>query len=336
MVIHQLHQLELGTKHFEVPIPPKTSLNKSMLGINELKAKSTLNQPFLMSILTECFMPARMQSPYEGSRSRIVLRSLPSAWNNIALIIRNKSDLDTLSMDDLYNNLKVYEAEIKCKSSSSSNSQNVAFMSLDNTSSTNEAINTKLHYVFCSHLQLDNEDLEQIDIDDLEEMDANAENGKGNQGIREKKIEMIKKECTIRNINRRMRWCSKWDSYLKKVKFLLKVPRQDNMYNFDLKNVVLSGGSRPDWLFDIDLLTNSMNYKPVTAGNQTNVNTCIKDNVDANKAYANSTNRVSTISPSISAVGQSFINGDDLLTDPLMPDLEDTTDLLNIGIFSGA
>nr|GEU82863.1 ribonuclease H-like domain-containing protein [Tanacetum cinerariifolium] len=36
-----------------------------------------------------------------------LLRSLPSAWNNIALIMRNKSDLDTLSMDYLYNNLKV-------------------------------------------------------------------------------------------------------------------------------------------------------------------------------------------------------------------------------------
>ncbi|GJY09745.1 hypothetical protein Tco_0377930 [Tanacetum coccineum] len=36
-----------------------------------------------------------------------LLRSLPSAWNNIGLIMRNKSDLDTLSMDDLYNNLKL-------------------------------------------------------------------------------------------------------------------------------------------------------------------------------------------------------------------------------------
>ncbi|GJY36211.1 ribonuclease H-like domain-containing protein [Tanacetum coccineum] len=90
-------------------------------------------------------------------------RSLPLAWNNIALIMRNKSDLDTMSMDDLYNNLKVYEAEIKSQSSSSSNSQNVAFVSLKNTSSTNEAVNT-------AH-ELDNEDLEQIDTDDLEEMD---------------------------------------------------------------------------------------------------------------------------------------------------------------------
>ncbi|GJZ40856.1 ribonuclease H-like domain-containing protein [Tanacetum coccineum] len=45
-------------------------------------------------------------------------------------------------MDDLYNNLKVYESEIKVQSSSSSNSQNVAFVSLENTSSTNEAVNT--------------------------------------------------------------------------------------------------------------------------------------------------------------------------------------------------
>ncbi|GKG34738.1 hypothetical protein Tco_0437434, partial [Tanacetum coccineum] len=39
--------------------------------------------------------------------------------------------------------------------------------------------------------------------------------------------------------------------------------------------------------------------------------------------------------PSISAVGQSFDNAD-LPTDPLMPDLEDTADLLNTSIFSGA
>ncbi|GJX34239.1 hypothetical protein Tco_0245796 [Tanacetum coccineum] len=71
-----------------------------------------------------------------------LLRSLPLAWNNIALIMRNKSDLDTMSMDDLYNNLKVYEAEIKSQSSSSLNSQNVAFVSSENTSSTNEAVNT--------------------------------------------------------------------------------------------------------------------------------------------------------------------------------------------------
>nr|GEV36192.1 zinc finger, CCHC-type [Tanacetum cinerariifolium] len=92
--------------------------------------------------------------------------SLPPAWNTHTLIMRNKSDLDMFSMDDLYNNLKVYEAKIKGQSNSSSNSQSVAFVSLDNTSCTNEVVNTT-HDVSA----LDNKDLEQIDTDDLEEMD---------------------------------------------------------------------------------------------------------------------------------------------------------------------
>ncbi|GKB20520.1 retrovirus-related pol polyprotein from transposon TNT 1-94, partial [Tanacetum coccineum] len=52
-------------------------------------------------------------------------------------------------------------------------------------------------------------------------------------------------------------------------------------------------------------------------------------NESERNGYANSTNRDSTISPSVSTTGQNFTNADDLPTDPLMSDLEDT------GIFSG-
>ncbi|GJV86444.1 hypothetical protein Tco_1530382 [Tanacetum coccineum] len=57
--------------------------------------------------------------------------------------LRNKADLDTMSMDDLYNNLKVYEPEVKGISSSSLSIQNMAFVSSsnNNTSSSNEAVN---------------------------------------------------------------------------------------------------------------------------------------------------------------------------------------------------
>ncbi|GJX85261.1 hypothetical protein Tco_0336035 [Tanacetum coccineum] len=57
---------------------------------------------------------------------------------------RNKANLDTMSMDDLYNNLKVYEPEVKGMSNSSSSTQNMDFVSFsnNNTSSTNEAVNT--------------------------------------------------------------------------------------------------------------------------------------------------------------------------------------------------
>ncbi|GKG13458.1 hypothetical protein Tco_0350418, partial [Tanacetum coccineum] len=48
------------------------------------------------------------------------------------------------------------------------------------------------------------------------------------------------------------------------------------------------------------------------------------------EGYDNSTNKDSTVSPSISTAGQNFTNVDDLPTDPLILDLEDT------GIFSGA
>ncbi|GKF58406.1 hypothetical protein Tco_0171943, partial [Tanacetum coccineum] len=77
------------------------------------------------------------------------------------------------------------------------------------------------------------------------------------------------------------------------------------------------------------------------AGKKTNkepANEVALDNllVHQKKGYANNTNRDSTISPSVSATGQSFTNADNLPTDPLMLDLEDTTDLLNTGIFSGA
>ncbi|GKA19284.1 putative ribonuclease H-like domain-containing protein [Tanacetum coccineum] len=47
---------------------------------------------------------------------------------------------------------------------------------------------------------------------------------------------------------------------------------KESMHINFLENKSNVVGSGPDWLFDIDLLTNSMNYEPVTAGNQTNKN----------------------------------------------------------------
>ncbi|GKC53405.1 putative ribonuclease H-like domain-containing protein, partial [Tanacetum coccineum] len=165
------------------PIPPKTAEQK-LARKNKLKAKSTLTLA----------IPDEHLLKFHEDVNLKLLTSLPSAWNNISLIMRNKSDLDTLGMDDLYNNLKVYESEIKGQTSSSSNSQNVAFVSFDNFSSTNEIINTThsvstasskdqasiasyaddvMFFFFDNQsnaLKLDNEDLEQIDDDDLEEM----------------------------------------------------------------------------------------------------------------------------------------------------------------------
>ncbi|GJY27708.1 putative ribonuclease H-like domain-containing protein [Tanacetum coccineum] len=122
----------------------------------------------------------------------------------IKLLIRfksfNKADLDTMSINDLYNNLKVYEPEVKGVSSSSSSIQNKAFVSSSNndTSNTNETVNTAhrvstastqvnaaystnidnlSNAVICAFFasqpngpQLIHEDLQQIHPDDMEEM----------------------------------------------------------------------------------------------------------------------------------------------------------------------
>ncbi|GJZ95241.1 ribonuclease H-like domain-containing protein [Tanacetum coccineum] len=134
------------------------------------------------------------------------LRSLPSEWNTHVVVWRNKPDLDTMSFDDLYNNFKIVEQEVKgtASSSSSSSSQNMAFVS--SPSSTNEVntaygvstANTQVSptstqvstastqvstanlsddtiYAFLASQpngsQLVYEDLEQIHKDDIEEMD---------------------------------------------------------------------------------------------------------------------------------------------------------------------
>ncbi|GJV62978.1 putative ribonuclease H-like domain-containing protein [Tanacetum coccineum] len=51
-----------------------------------------------------------------------------------------------------------------------------------------------------------------------------------------------------------------------------------------LENKPNVAGSGPKWLFDIDTLTMSMNYKPVTAGNQANGNAGFQDDNDAGKS----------------------------------------------------
>nr|GEW34041.1 Gag-Pol polyprotein [Tanacetum cinerariifolium] len=109
------------------------------------------------------------------------------------------SDLEEQSLDDLFNNLKIYKAEVKSSSSTSPTTQKFPFMSSQNTNSTNESVSviasvstasTKvpvfalpnvdnlsdavIYFFFTSQSnspRLDNDDLKQIDANDLEEMD---------------------------------------------------------------------------------------------------------------------------------------------------------------------
>nr|GEU64681.1 ribonuclease H-like domain-containing protein [Tanacetum cinerariifolium] len=98
------------------------------------------------------------------------LRSLPTEWRTYTLIWRNKTDLEEQSIDDLFNGLKIYEAEVKSSSSASTSTQNISFVSSQNIDSTNELVSA-VASVLSNSPQLDSDDLKQIDADDLEEMD---------------------------------------------------------------------------------------------------------------------------------------------------------------------
>ncbi|GJR96441.1 ribonuclease H-like domain-containing protein [Tanacetum coccineum] len=128
-----------------------------------------------------------------------LLRNLSPEWNTHSIVWRNKPELETMSIGDLYNNLKVYEPEVKGESSSNTSPQNMAFVSSNNSGSTNEAVNTAhgvsaistqvsvansinvdnlndaVICVFFSsqpnNPQLANKDLQQLHPNNLEEMD---------------------------------------------------------------------------------------------------------------------------------------------------------------------
>nr|GEX40720.1 hypothetical protein [Tanacetum cinerariifolium] len=98
------------------------------------------------------------------------LTSLAPEWLMHSIVWRNRSDLDTMSLDDLYNHLKVYESEVQKKSEP--NFQNMAFICLAKHSSGNEDGNTACVPTATTNVPTTSaSDINQIDEDDIEEMD---------------------------------------------------------------------------------------------------------------------------------------------------------------------
>ncbi|GKA28043.1 hypothetical protein Tco_0714211 [Tanacetum coccineum] len=182
----------------EKVIPLTTTEEKAQKRL-EVKARSTLIMgiPNEHQLKLNSIKDAKLL--LEAIKKREAVESLSPEWNTHAVVWRNKPELETMSMDDLYNNLKVYEPEVKGTSSSSTSTQNMAFVSSNNSGSTNEAVNTAhgvstastqanaanpinvdnlSDVVICSFFasqpsspQLENEYLQQLHLDDLEEMD---------------------------------------------------------------------------------------------------------------------------------------------------------------------
>nr|GEV64369.1 hypothetical protein [Tanacetum cinerariifolium] len=102
-----------------VQVIAPTTAEQRLAKKNELKARGTL----LMAL------PDKHQLKFNIHKDA---KSLMEAIEK-----RNKANLEDQSLDDLFNNLKIYEVEVKSSSLTSHNTQNIAFVSSNNTDSTN-------------------------------------------------------------------------------------------------------------------------------------------------------------------------------------------------------
>nr|GEX07224.1 hypothetical protein [Tanacetum cinerariifolium] len=108
--------------------------------LKTFEGSETLEQTFnkLQAIVSHLeFMDIEIE---QDDLNQKFLTSLAPEWLMHTIVWRNRSGLDTISLDDLYNHLKVYEPEVQKKSEL--NSQNMDFISSAKNSSGNEEVNT--------------------------------------------------------------------------------------------------------------------------------------------------------------------------------------------------
>nr|GEW22663.1 hypothetical protein [Tanacetum cinerariifolium] len=106
-----------------VPVTAEEKTNKK----NDVKARS------LLAILGVVITQEDLNLKF--------LRSLPPEWNTHVVVWMNKADIETMSINDLYNNFKIVEQDVKKFVGASTGAQNMAFITAPNTSSTNN-VNT--------------------------------------------------------------------------------------------------------------------------------------------------------------------------------------------------
>ncbi|GJX74183.1 hypothetical protein Tco_0312778 [Tanacetum coccineum] len=133
----QSHVVELQQSRME----PKTLFEaiQARFGGNEATKKT---QKTLLKQMYENFSENISQEDLNFK----FLRSLPSEWSMHVVVWRNKPDLGTISFDDLYNNFKIVEQEVKrsVTSSSNSSSQNVAFVSTPGSTNEDNTANVQV------------------------------------------------------------------------------------------------------------------------------------------------------------------------------------------------
>nr|GEX21101.1 hypothetical protein [Tanacetum cinerariifolium] len=152
----------LGDRLLVAPTTAEQRLSRK----NELKAHGTL----LMAL------PDKHQLKFDSHKdAKTLMEAIEKRFGGNTET--KKPDLEEQSLDELFNSLKIYEAEVKSSSSATPTTQNIAFVSFSNTNSTNEpvsaaasvsAVSAKIPVSFLLNVDsLSN----AINANDLEEMD---------------------------------------------------------------------------------------------------------------------------------------------------------------------
>nr|GEV57675.1 hypothetical protein [Tanacetum cinerariifolium] len=157
------------------PVAP-TTIKQKLARKNELKACGTL----LM------VLPDKYQLKFNSHKdAKKLMEAIEKRFRGNTetkkkthtLIWRNKADLEEQSLDELFNSLKIYKAEVKHSSSAGTTTQNLAFVSSSNTDSTTELVSAAASVsAVCAKMpasSFPNVDSlsNAIDVDDLEKMD---------------------------------------------------------------------------------------------------------------------------------------------------------------------
>nr|GEV74542.1 hypothetical protein [Tanacetum cinerariifolium] len=128
----------------------KKNLLKHQYGNFRAEGSKTLEQTFtrLQVIIGQLqFMDVKVE---QNDLNQKFLTSLAPEWLMHTIVWRNRSDLDTMSLDDLYNHLKVYETEVQKKMEP--NTQNMVFISSAKHSRGNDEVNTASVYTASSNV----------------------------------------------------------------------------------------------------------------------------------------------------------------------------------------
>ncbi|GKA24004.1 hypothetical protein Tco_0710037 [Tanacetum coccineum] len=240
--IKQYFQNGTSVTKMSVPVTAEEKTNKK----NDVKARSLL----LMALPNEHQLTFSQYSDAKTMLQKIVsrlailgvvitqedlnskfLRSLPPEWNTHVVVWMNKADIKTMSIDDLYNNFKIIEQDVK---------KSVGAMRIHEDDL--EAMDLKWQLSLLSmrakrYFQRTGKKI-FINANDTAGMinpriQGNNEEHifKGNVAING--VGFDKSDIAEEQVQTNMSLMAFPDSEI-----LLKIPRKDNMYSFDMKNIV--------------------------------------------------------------------------------------------------